>query len=200
MALARRWNPAGGMAALLNLIYEVKFSRHVPLTVILLSGIYAVYRSAHYFVAEFGLPRYVAWPTAVFIELLVLGCGALVFITFRAAYIAALRQEDERLANIGAYAALTLLGVALAALLGIAWADAWLMTGDVAPAAIMTLAQLGQSGMILIFVVTALLDERATLREEHASAQRNGCRYCGMLVSPNNRARHEAICPQRPQP
>jgi hypothetical protein len=193
------FRPGSGLGALLNLIYEVKFSRHVPLTVVLLSGIYAIYRSAHWFMAAFRLPDYIAAPTAVFVELLVLGCGALVFITYRAAYVAELRKEDEQIATLGAKASLVLLAFALAALIGIAWADAWLVTKQHQPAFIMTLVQIGQSGMIGIFVITALLDERAKLREEFAAYRRGVCRWCEQPISANNRARHEASCGQRPQ-
>lgn len=196
------FQPGSGIASLLNLIYEVKFSRHVPLSVILLSGIYAIYRSTHYFEAAFSLAWYIALPTAVFIELLVLGCGALVFITHRDAYVAELRQEDEGIARVGSYASLTLLGIALAALVGIAWADAWLVAGDYQPAMIMTLVQLGQSGMISTFVITALLDERAQLREQHADYARaalNACPYCQRPLLPNNRKRHMESCPAKPQ-
>lgn len=196
----RKFQPARGVEALLNLVYEVKFSRHVPLTVILLSGVWAIYRSAHWFTAEFHLPSFIAWPGSVFVELLVLAASALTFISFRAAYVAELRKEDTRMAQAGAYVALTFLGVSLAALLSIAWSDAWLMTGAVTPAAIMTLVQLGQSGMIGIFVINALLEERAALRIEHQSYQRGLCQWCEQPISANNRARHMASCPSRPQP
>jgi len=200
MTTPARFQPVESARALLNLVYEVKFSRHVPLTVILLSAAYAVYRSMHYLKATFHLGIWIALPTALFIELLILGCGALVFITFRDAYVAELRNEDQDIARIGAWGSLTLLGFGLAALLSIAAADAWLMTEDAGAAAIMTLIQIGQSGMILIFVVTALLDERAKLRDQYADYRRGVCRWCGAPITPNNRARHENACPQRPQP
>lgn len=197
--------PPTGLEALLNLIYDIKFSRHVPLTVILLSGVYAIYRSMHYFMAAFKVEAWVALPTAMFVELLVLGAGALVFITNRDCYLAELKKQDQKIAKVGAWASLTLLGVALAALVGIAWADAWMVTGQPQPSMIMTLVQLGQSGMIMVFIVTALLEERERLRtfvtEQQRIEQRrraNGCRYCGKPVTTNNRARHEKSCAMRP--
>lgn len=194
-----------GMEALLNLLYEIKFSRHVPLTVILLSGVYAIYRSMHYFMAAFHVEAWVALPTAMFVELLVLAAGALVFITNRDCYLAELKQQDLKIARIGALASLTLLGVALAALVGIAWADAWMVTEKMQPSLIMTLVQLGQSGMIMVFIVTALLEERERLRAHVAEQLRieqrtkaSGCRYCGKPVTANNRARHESSCAMKP--
>lgn len=192
--------------AFLNLLYEVKFSRHVPLTVILLSAVYAIYRSTHYFESAFKLAWYIALPTATFIELLVLGCGALVFITNRDLFVAEQRKQDIGIAQLGAAASVTLLGIALAALIGIAWADAWLVTGQTQPSVIMTLVQVGQSGMIILFVITALLDERELLRTQEAdrvkaeAARRaNECPYCHKEIAPNNRARHLRSCPKRPE-
>jgi hypothetical protein len=187
-----------GVQALLDRIYEVKFSRSVPLTVILLSAIYAIYRSTHYLIAAFGLGWWIALPTALFIELLVLGAGALVFISLRRAFIAELTQQDADLSAWGVHASMALLVVSFVALIGIAWADAWLMTEDALPSLLMTLAQITQSGMIVVFVIIALLDEREDLRAEFAQVARRSCPYCGSPVSPNNRKRHMESCPQRP--
>jgi hypothetical protein len=206
-AQVRAFQPASSVKALLDLILEVKFSRHVPLVTILLSVLYATYRSAHYLTSAFHLPWYVAWPTSVFIEALVLAAGAAVFIAHREAFIAELCAEDTDLAAWGVRLSLTLLGIAFAALLGIAWADAWLVTEAHLPAAIMTLAQATQAGLIVQFVISALLDERSKLRKQYADWQRtsvqtaaNECPYCRKMVAPNNRKRHMDSCPVRPQP
>lgn len=199
------FKPAGGVRALLDQIAEVKFSKHVPLVVVLLSAVYAVWRSAHYLMVEFKLGWYVAAPTALFIELLVLAAGASVFIAQREAFVAELKQEDERLAQWGVHLTLTLLLVAFLALLGIAWADAMLVTGDTLASLIMVLAQAAQAGLIMAFIVSALLDERSKLRDQYAGWQRqiaqqraSECPYCHQPVSINNRARHIASCPNRP--
>src|SRR5688572_6055710 len=117
-----------GAQALWDKIYELKFSRHVPLTVILISGLWAIYRSTHYLMSAFKLSIYIAAPTAVFIELLVLAAGALVFISQRHAFIAELEDKDRDIAWWAVWTSLTLLGVAFASLLGIAGADAYLVT------------------------------------------------------------------------
>lgn len=196
-----------GVRALLDQIAEVKFSKHVPLVVVLLSAVYAIWRSAHYLMAAFHLHALVASPTALFIEALVLAAGASVFIAQREAFIAELKDEDQALARWGVWLTLTLLGVAFFALLGIAWADAWLITRDWVASCIMVLAQAAQAGLIMAFIVSALLDERSKLRDEYAGWQRqlaqqraNECPYCHQPVTPNNRARHMASCPNKPQP
>jgi hypothetical protein len=158
--------------ALFDLIYEVKFSRHVPLTVVLLSAVYAVFRSQHYLSAAFKLPAYVSVPTAVFLELLVLGASAATFIAARAGYVAELKREDENLSLAGVTLALLSLIVAFVAMLGVAWADAQLVTNDAAAALLMTLAQATQGLFIVSFIIQALLDERARLRVEFARYQR----------------------------
>lgn len=187
-----------GIQALFDKIYEVKFSRSVPLAVILLSAVYAIYRSTHYLMSAFHLNIFVAAPTAIFIELLVLGAGALVFITLRRAFIAELTKQDQDISAWGVHASMALLVVSFIALIGIAWADAWLVTEDKLPSLLMTLAQITQSGMIVVFVIVALLDEREDLRTEFANVARRSCPYCGLPVSPNNRSRHMAGCAQRP--
>lgn len=170
---ARAFSPQQNpIQALFDLIYEVKFSRHVPLTVVLLSAIYAVFRSQHYLSAAFKLPAYVSWPTAIFLELLVLGASAATFIAARASYVAELKQEDVGFSRAGVLLALLALVVAFVAMLGVAWADAWLVTQEGAPAFLMTLAQATQGLFIVSFIIQALLDERARLRAEFARYQR----------------------------
>ena len=170
---ARGFSPQRNpVQALFDLIYEVKFSRHVPLTVVLLSAIYAVFRSQHYLSAAFSLPNYVSWPTAIFLELLVLGASAATFIAARAAYVAELKQEDVAFSQVGVGLTLLSLVVAFVAMLGVAWADAWLVTSEAAPAFLMTLAQATQALFIISFVIQALLEERARLRKEFATFQR----------------------------
>lgn len=204
------------LEALLNKVYEIKFSRHVPLTVVLLSAIYAVYRSHHYLESAFRLPTYVSLPTAVFLELLVIGASAATFIAFRQSYVAELKNEDVELGRIGVRMALTSLAVAFVALLGVAWSDAWLITEDFVASFLMTLAQFVQAAFIVGFIVTSLLDERASLRLEYAEYQQrrieevnkaaaekakfnaNHCPYCFKEVSINNRKRHIDACPSRP--
>lgn len=216
-----------GVTALLNKIYEIKFSRHVPLTVVLLSAVYAVYRSQHYLTNAFKLNSYVSVPTAIFLELLVLGASAVTFIAFRNGYIAQLKGEDQDLSNLGVIVALTSLTVAFVTLLGVAWADAWLVTKDILGSFLMTLAQFVQASFIVGFIVNSLLDERATLRREFESYQKDKraaeereikdrqdraekeaeekakflathCPYCKSTVSINNRARHIRTCPANP--
>ncbi len=194
-----------GISALLNKVYEIKFSRHVPLTVVLLSAVYAVYRSQHYLGEAFKLGVYVRIPTAIFLELLVLGASAVTFIAFRENYVATLKGEDEDLSRLGVNVALTSLAVAFAALLGVAWADAWLVTGDYLASFLMVLAQFVQASFIVGFIVTSLLDERAALRKEYADYKQDmarfnatHCPHCKAPVSPNNRARHISTCPAKP--
>lgn len=172
LAAVKHWASQGEseFAALLHHIYKGKFSILVPLFVVLLAGIYAVYRSTHYLINRFSLDPWIALPTATFIELLVLGSGALVFITLRRVFIA--MQESIRIDRWIAYgsavASGVLMGVAFAALLSIAWADAWLITADHLASALMLLVQITQSGMILVFVLVSLLDEQKILRKAHA--------------------------------
>ena len=191
----RSFQPVSGARALLDQIADLKFSKHVPLVVVLLSAMYAVYRSQHWLSVAFALPLYVALPTALFLEALVLAAGAAVFIACREAFVAEIKHKDQDLAGIGVYLSLSLLAVAFVALLGIAWADAWLVTGDMLASAIMVLAQGAQAGLLVTFIISALLDERDRLRTQYADYLVKNCRYCGNPVAPNNRARHEASCP-----
>lgn len=198
MSNTKAFTPGSDFQALLDKIYEVKFSRSVPLFVILLSGIYAIYRSTHYIMAAFHLAWYIALPTAISIELLVLGASANVFIQHRKAFIAELTKQDESIANAGVQLSLALLLIAFLALIGIAGADAWMITHDYVASFLLTLAQIAQSGFIVSFVITALLDEREDLRGDYADAARRSCPWCGVPVSPNNRARHMGTCPKKP--
>jgi hypothetical protein len=197
-----------GIQALLNQVYDVKFSKHTPLVVVLLSMIYTVFRSGDYLSRTFNLPWAVTWATAAFIELLVLAAAAAVFIALRAAYVAELKQQDSERALWGFRAAFLVLGLAFLALLFVAGADAWAVTQQIVPSFIMVLIQASQMLLIACFIIAADLDERDKLRtwiEDWREEQRllearrkNGeCRWCGLPQSPSNKARHEKTCPQR---
>lgn len=187
-----------GAQALLNLIYEVKFSRHTPLVVVLLSMIYTVFRSADYLARVFHLPGFITWPTATFIELLVLATAAAVFIALRAAYIAELKQQDASRAKLGFYVGFFVLGLAFLALLTVAGADAWEVTQQLVPTLIMVLIQASQMLLLVGFIIGADLEEREKLRKDFARLRVGQCPYCGQPVSPNNRARHIRTCPMKP--
>jgi hypothetical protein len=184
--------------ALLDQLYDVKFSKHTPLVVVLLSMIYTVYRSADYLDRAFHLPWFIAWPTAGFMELLVLAASASVFIALRNMYIAELKQEDVTQSKIGLGIAGVALFVAFLALLFVAWADAYAVTQQYIPAIIMALIQFTQMLFMVGFIVAADLDEREKLRKEYADYARGTCQYCRTPVSANNRARHERSCSMRP--
>jgi len=198
-----------GAQALLNMIYDVKFSRHTPLLVVLLSMFYTVFRSADYLTRTFNLPAYITWPTATFIELLVLAASAAVFIALRAAYIAELKRQDADRAKLGFYAGFLVLGLAFLALLTVAGADAWAVTQQIIPTLVMVLIQASQMLLLIGFIIAADLEERDRLRVEYADYQQQvaqqrarqlagQCKYCGVQVSPSNRARHERACPAKP--
>lgn len=61
----------------------------------------------------------------------------------------------------------------------------------------MVLAQAAQAGLIMAFIISALLDERSKLRAQFTDYVRLTCPYCRATISPNNRARHLASCPAR---
>lgn len=198
------FKPQGGAWALLDQIYDVKFSKHTPLVVVLLSMIYTVFRSADYLARSFKLPALVTWPTAIFIELLVLAASASVFIALRNAYVAELKGVDIERSRWGLYIGLVALGAAFVALLFVAWADAYEVTQQVIPAVIMTLIQGAQMLFMLGFIVAADQDEREKLRDQYADYQQTAaqikagqCPHCFKPVSSNNRARHIASCPAR---
>lgn len=203
------FQPISGVEALLNKLYEVKFSRHTPLVVVLLSMIYTVFRSADYLSRVFNLPGFITWPTSVFIELLVLATSAAVFIALRAAYIAELKQQDAGRAKSGFYVGFFVLGLAFLALLFVAGADAWQVTHQYVPTFVMVLIQASQMLLLIGFIIAADLEERDRLRIEYADYQQQAaqqrarqlagqCPYCSIQVSPSNRARHIKSCPARP--
>lgn len=192
--------------ALLDQIYDVKFSKHTPLIVVLLGMIYTIFRSADYLDRVFHLPGYVAWPTAIFLELLVLAGSASVFIALRNIYVAELKGADVSRAKWGLVVGVPPLALAFVALLFVAWADAYEITRKPVPSLIMTLVQATQMMFMLGFIVAADQDEREKLRVEYtnykrdqASASANQCPHCFKEVSINNRARHIQSCPARIQ-
>jgi hypothetical protein len=194
----------GGVKALLNQIYDVKFSKHTTLVVVLLSMIYTVYRTQHYLGKAFKLDAWVAWPTSIFIELLVLAAGAAMFGALRNAYIAELKAIDQQRAKVGVWLAGIALGAAFLALLFVAFSDAWLLTHEAVPTLIMAMVQITQMLFIVGFISAADQDERERLRVEYRdyqaeTAQRlaNECPHCHKPVAPNNRARHLQSCPMR---
>lgn len=207
MALATSgFRPNTSAKALLDQIYDVKFSKHTPLIVVLLSMIYTVFRSADYLARAFKLPVLVTWPTAIFLELLVLAASASVFIALRNVYVAELKQQDESRSKWGLYIGFVALALAFVALLFIAWADAYEVTKQTIPALIMTLVQGTQMLFMLGFIVAADQDEREKLRAFYADYQKTltqdaagKCPHCFKPVSSNNRARHIASCPARLQ-
>jgi hypothetical protein len=200
--LHREFQPASGVQALaravLEPIYRAKFSKYMPLVFILLSMVWTIYRTRHYLGSAFALQPLVAWPTALAIELLVLAASAGVFITLRASYVAELKDEDARRAQVGVVLSMVSLAIAFIALLGVAATDAWLMTREYIPAALMTLIQAAQALFIVLFISQADLEERENLRAQYAAYRSGTCRHCNQPVTPNNRARHEASCVMRP--
>lgn len=193
------FQPPTGLRALARQVYQLKFSVAIPLVFVLLSMLWTVYRTQHYLIGEFHINSLVAWPTAIAIELLVLSASAGTFMALRAGYIAELKNEDKRRAWVSLSIALVMLVVSFVALLGVAAADAWLMTMDVVPAALMTLIQAAQALLIVWFITHADMEEREQLRIEYAAYRSGTCRYCHQPVTPNNRARHEASCVMRPK-
>lgn len=191
-------NETTGIRAFFDQVYEVKFSKHTPLVVVLLSMIYTVFRSADYLERAFKLPGIVTWPTAIFIELLVLAASASVFIALRNAYMAELKELDTSRSNWGVYIGLVSLGIAFLALLFVAGADAWEVTQQIVPTIIMVLIQGSQMLFMLMFIVAADLDEREKLRSDFIDYQASRCPYCKRPVSANNRARHIDSCPMKP--
>lgn len=187
-----------GIQAFFNQVYEVKFSKHTPLVVVLLSMVYTIFRSADYLARSFKLPLLVTWPTAIFIELLVLAASASVFIALRNAYLAELKDVDTNRSVYGVYIGLVALGLAFLSLLFVAGADAWEVTQQLVPTLIMVLIQGSQMLFMLMFIVAADLDEREKLRAEFIDHKANSCPHCKRPVSANNRARHIDSCPMKP--
>jgi hypothetical protein len=206
------FRPTSGFKALLDQLYDIKFSKHTTLVVVLLSMVYTIYRTAHYLATEFALDPLVAWPTSTFIELLVLAAAAITFGSLRHAYIAELKGQDADRARVGVWLAYIALGGAFLALLFVAWSDAYRLTSQIVPTLIMTLAQFSQMLFIVGFISAADLDEREKLRkqfqgyqdeqvkaaEDEARRKANECPYCHKEVRLNNRKRHLASCPAKP--
>jgi hypothetical protein len=206
-----------GVTALLNKIYEIKFSRHVPLVMILLFAVFAVWRTNHYVALQLNVGWVVSLSLAVCIELAMLAAGASCFISLREAYIKELRKEDNERAKIGVYAAFIMLGVTTLALVVLAGADGYLESnGNRIFVFLMLLIQFVQSCAIVVFINIADLEERAILRKQHVDYIRalerqkeqeheafifksvSECEWCHRPLHPNNRRRHMASCPMKP--
>lgn len=205
MATVQRTYNDKGVKALLDQIYDLKFNKHVPLTVVMLSTIYTVYRTHHYLGSAFKLDWWISLPTSVFIELLVLGSSAMLFIALRGDYIAHKVEKNTSITKINVRLMFVTLGISFAALLGLAMADAWLLTKDFVPAFVMTLVQAAQMLFICGFIINATIDDRAKIDldiEEDAKASKSDqaekCPYCFKSVLPNNRRRHMSACPMKP--
>ncbi len=209
--------------ALLDQIYDVKFSKHTTLVVVLISMVYTVYRTEHYLATAYHLEWFVAFFASLFIELLVLAAGASMFVALRGLFIAELRERDAPRASVGVWIAGLCLGAAFLALVFVAISDAWLLTHEYVPTAIMSLVQIAQMLFVVGFIVAADLDEREQLRKEHAdyadqltekekerqkqedlelaekrARAARSCPYCGVEVMPNNRKRHMDSCASKP--
>jgi hypothetical protein len=209
---AATFRPTSSFKALLDQLYDIKFSKHTTLLVVLLSMIYTIYRTQHYLASEFRLDALVAWPTAIFIEALVLAAAAFTFGALRHAYVAELKGQDVQRSKVGVWLAYVSLGGAFLALGFVAWSDAFRLTGEIVPTLIMTLAQITQMLFLIGFISASDLDEREKLREqfqgyqaaqakaveEEARRKSEQCPHCHKAVAPNNRKRHIASCPARP--
>lgn len=200
------YQSSSGLKALLDQVYEIKFNKHVPLTVVMLSTIYTVYRTHHYLGTAFNISAWVTWPTSIFIELLVLGSSAMLFIALRSDYIANKIKKNTDITAINVKLTFGTLGISFAALLGLAMADAWLLTHDFIPSFVMTLVQAAQMLFICSFIINATIDEREKIDDELAALERlsktdqaDKCPYCFKAVLSNNRRRHMGSCPMRPQ-
>lgn len=196
--------------AFFDLIYEIKFSRHVPLTVILLFGFYAVWRSNHYISETIHLSLYVSLPLSISIELAMFACGAMCFIALRENYIRELNKIDVGRGSIGIYASYGSLLIMTVALLFIAGADGALESNhDPVFMLFMILIQLIQSILVIVFLNIADLDERDKLRKQFAQQQKNQqvsnaiwtanhCPHCLQRVPSKNRKRHINSCAANP--
>lgn len=199
------FQPASAGRALLDWLYDVKFSKHTVLLVVLCSMIYTIYRTEHWLAAEFGLAWYVSLPAAIFVEALVLAASAYTFGALRATFIAELRNADAKRAWAGVVAGALVLLAAFVALLFMAWSDAWRLTSLLVPTLIMTLIQFSQMLLVIGMISAADLEERHRLRRQFADAQKeaaqtmaNECPHCHKEVSAHNRKRHIDSCPMRP--
>jgi hypothetical protein len=209
---AQTWSPGSSVKALLDQLYDVKFSKHTPLVVVLLSMIWTVYRTYDYLGRAFKMPMAIALPTATFIELLILAASASLFIALRTVFIAQLRDLDRGRAWVGVGIAALALVAAFVALVFVAWADAWALTGEYVPSIIMSLIQVTQMLFMCGFIVAADSDEREKLRQQFEGHKRaddeaaratiqqraSQCPYCFRAMAPNNRARHMNNCPMKP--
>lgn len=201
----RSFEPASTTRALLDWLYDVKFSKHTVLIVVLLSMVYTVYRTEHWMAAEFSLSPLVSWPAAIFVEALVLAASAYTFGALRSQFIAELRGDDTGRSWAGVVAGALVLLAAFVALLFMAWSDAWRLTGLVVPTLIMTLIQFSQMLLVIGMISSADLEERARLRRQLADSKRadaqaaaNECPHCYKEIPPHNRKRHIDNCPMRP--
>lgn len=206
MITSRQYNPPSATRALLDWLYDVKFSKHTVLIVVLLSMVYTVYRTEHWMQAEFHLDPLVAWPAAIFVEALVLAASAYTFGALRASFIAELKGADDRRSYAGIFAGATVLLAAFVALLFMAWSDAWRLTELIVPTLIMTLIQFSQMLLVIGMISSADLEERDRLRQHYAGWQREAaqiaaseCPHCHKDVPPHNRRRHIDACPMRLQ-
>lgn len=196
----------GSAKALLDHIYKVKFSKNVPLVMVLLFAVFAVWRSNHYIMASIGASAWISIPLAICIETAMLASGAAAFISMREAYIRELKDEDAQRARLGVYVSYVMLAVTTIALLLIAGADgAMESNGDIWFVALMLLIQFVQSCAILVFINIADLEEREIVREEYGNYQQqaaqqnaNQCPWCYKPLLINNRKRHMDSCPNRP--
>jgi len=196
------FQPESHLKALFDHIYEIKFSKHVPLVMVLLFAVFAVWRTNSYISTTMGVDWYISGSLAVCIELLLLASGAACFMTMRAAYIRELKQEDAERAKFGVWCAYAMTILASVVLVGIAGADgAKESSGNLAFIFIMIVLQLCQSCIIGVFINIADLEERDKLRLAHEAHKRaltrqsvNECPYCHCQVSLHNRKRHIKGC------
>lgn len=193
------------LKALLDQLYDVKFSKHTTLIVVLLSMFYTIYRTEHYLEAEFKLSMLVAYPTSIFIEAIVLAAAAFMFCVLRNEYITELKGIDANRAKTGVYIGYIALAGAFGALLFVALSDAWRLTGQYIPTMIMSLLQVTQMLFIVGFISAADLDEREKLRneqklvtEEEIKRRANQCPFCLKPLDLKHRKRHINNCPNRP--
>lgn len=206
MASMTWFRPTSGIKALLDQVYAIKFSKHVPLVMILLFAVFAVWRTNNYVAHQMSVSWLVSGSLAICIELAMIAAGAACFISMREAYIRELKQEDAERARLGVYISFAMLGVTTLALMVLAGADGHMESGgNIAFVLLMLLIQFVQSCAILIFINVADLDEREKLREQfRQNHQKNiqqkasECPYCHKHVAPNNRARHMNSCPMKP--
>lgn len=153
--------------AVLTSIYNAKFDKLVPLAVLLLSIVYVIYRTGSYLSIALHLNGWIAWPTSVFIELLVLGSAAATLVARRYKYITELRQEDTNIAQVGVVLSIIMLVAAFLALLFIAWNDAFIESHkNYITALILSLVQVVQMLMTINLIVGADIDSRESLRNE----------------------------------